>query len=94
MIVFYTYILKLNNSTYYTGITNNIARRLLEHKNGYSKSTKWHLPVTLIYLKDFSTRQASRRLEVKIKNFGAKRYLNKLKFSINNLPISSPHSQN
>ena len=35
----------------------------------------------MIYSKEFKTRKEARRLEVKIKNLGAKKYLNKLKFS-------------
>ena len=79
--IFWTYILLLNNNTHYTGITNNKIRRLKEHQDGKSKSTKWYRPVKMIYSKDFKTRKEARRLEVKIKNSGAKKYLNKLKFS-------------
>lgn len=81
MNIYYTYILLLKNNTYYTGITNNLERRLKEHQEGKSKSTKWHRPIKLIYNKSFNTRKETRRLEVKIKNLGAKKYLNKLKFN-------------
>lgn len=79
--MFLTYILLLSNNTYYTGITNNIQRRLYEHNTGQSKSTKRHLPVTLQHTIAFNTRKKARRQEVYIKKTGAKRYLNKLKFS-------------
>ena len=79
--MFYTYILLLSNKTNYTGITNNKERRLKEHQEGQSKSTKHYRPVKMIYSKEFETRKEARRLEVKIKNLGAKKYLNKLKFS-------------
>ena len=79
--VFNTYILTLKNNTYYTGITNNKTRRLKEHQDGKSKSTKHYRPVKMIYSKEFKTRKEARRLEVKIKNLGAKKYLNRLKFS-------------
>lgn len=79
--LFWTYILQLNNASHYTGITNNKVRRLKEHQDGKSKSTKWYRPVKMIYSKEFSTRKEARRLEVKIKNLGAKKYLNKLKFN-------------
>ena len=79
--MFYTYILLLSNKTNYTGITNNKVRRLEEHQNGQSKSTKHFRPVKMIYSKEFKTRKEARRLEVKIKNLGAKKYLNKLKFT-------------
>ncbi len=78
---YYTYILKLSNNTYYTGITNNIEKRVQQHEKGESKSTKWHRPIKLIYTTTHTTRTAARRLEVKIKNMGAERYLNKLQFT-------------
>ena len=77
----HTYILQLHDNSYYTGITNNMAKRLHQHQSGQSKSTKWHLPVKLIYKETHTTRIAARRLEVKIKNSGALRYLNKLRFT-------------
>lgn len=77
----YTYILKLNDGSYYTGITNNIVKRTAQHDMGQSKSTKRHLPVKLIYKMPHTTRSEARRLEVKIKNMGAARYLNKVRFT-------------
>ena len=77
----YTYILQLNNNSYYTGITNNIATRLIQHISGQSKSTKMHLPVKLVYKTTHTTRKEARRLEVKIKNMGAAKYLSKLKYT-------------
>ncbi len=79
--MFYTYILLLSNLTYYTGITNNLNRRLVEHNKGESKSTRKHLPVTLVHTETFETRLLSRKKEVYIKNKGARRYLNMLKFT-------------
>ena len=79
--LYWTYILKLNDNSYYTGITNNIIKRKSQHDMGQSKSTKWHLPVKLIYEMTHSTRKEARRMEVKIKNMGAARYLNKVRFT-------------
>lgn len=78
---YWTYILRLNDKSYYTGITNNLAKRTAQHDMGQSKSTKWHLPIKLIYQMTHSTRKEARRMEVKIKNMGAARYLNKVRFT-------------
>lgn len=72
---FFTYILQLNDKSFYTGITNNLARRIIEHQSGKSKSTKRNLPVKLCHYWTFKTRKESRLLEVKIKNRGAKKFL-------------------
>lgn len=74
------YILKMANHKLYTGITNNIARRLLQHAKGHSKSTKYHRPVILIHTEKHPNRKAARKQEVYIKNMGARKYLNRLFF--------------
>ena len=78
---YYTYILQLNDGSYYTDLTDNREKRMAQHDMGQSKSTRRHLPVKLIYITTHTTRSAARRLEVKIKNMGAARYLNKIRFT-------------
>lgn len=81
--IHYVYILKLYNGKYYTGITNDCTRRLLEHSKGRSKSTKYNLPFQLIFLVSLYSRQASRKLEVYIKNKGARKYMTQNKLDGN-----------
>lgn len=51
----YMYILKCSNGKYYTGSTNNLELRLLQHQNGEGANfTKKHLPVELVYYEEFS----------------------------------------
>ncbi len=38
MYIYYVYILKCSDNSFYTGITNNLERRLKEHKAGYNKT--------------------------------------------------------
>ena len=74
-LTFYCYIVRTKDSHHYTGITNNIIRRLQEHlhaKRGYCSR---HKPKSLIYLRAFSTRKLARQNEVEIKNNSAHRYL-------------------
>ena len=33
---YYVYILQCKDGSYYTGVTNNIERRLWEHESGYN----------------------------------------------------------
>ena len=76
----FVYILKLDNKFYYTGITKNIVQRLNQHLSRSSKSTKRYLNMKLVYSKMKPNYTEARKLEVRIKNCGAGRYLNKLKF--------------
>ena len=52
------YILKsLKDSKHYTGVTNNISRRLKEHNNGEVKSTRNRRPLKLIYTETFQQKK-------------------------------------
>lgn len=71
----YFYVLLLSDGGYYTGITNNVSRRMDEHSKGRSKSTRSRLPVVRYHYAQCSTRQIARMYEVAIKNRGAARWL-------------------
>jgi putative endonuclease len=50
----YLYILECSNGRYYTGSTNNLERRLFQHKDGEGANfTKKHLPVKLVFSQEF-----------------------------------------
>lgn len=70
----------MSTGRYYTGITKNINRRLDEHRKGQSKSTQRYLPIKLIFLTTVSDRIRARKLEVKIKNQGARKFIIMNKF--------------
>lgn len=75
------YVLYLSNGMYYTGMTANMDRRMREHESGQSWSTKRFLPLELIFVARIEGRQLARRLEVRIKSRGAKRWLNEMRFN-------------
>jgi putative endonuclease len=48
------YILLCSNGQYYTGSTNDLKRRMLQHQNGEGANfTKKNLPVELVYCEEF-----------------------------------------
>jgi len=50
----YMYILLCSNGLYYTGSTNDLDRRLEQHKNGEGANfTKKYLPVKLVYYEEY-----------------------------------------
>ncbi len=50
----YMYILECSDGSYYTGSTNNLELRLIQHQNGEGANhTKKRLPVKLIYYEEF-----------------------------------------
>ncbi|WP_236032656.1 GIY-YIG nuclease family protein [Algoriphagus pacificus] len=52
---FFVYILKCADSSYYTGVTNNIDRRFAEHQDGidFLSYTYNRRPLELVFLQDF-----------------------------------------
>ena len=68
----YTYILKCSDGTYYTGWTNDMAKRLKTHNEGKgAKYTRARLPVTLAYYEAFETKEEAMRREWEIKRAAA-----------------------
>ena len=77
----YLYILKLDYKTYYTGITNNMFRRMRKHRTKKSISTKHATYIELMHIECFKNRKEAHKKEVYIKNKGAKRYLLMTRFA-------------
>jgi len=72
------YILRsLKNQRHYTGIANDLDRRLIEHNEGSTKSTRAHVPYQRIWQSESMTRSEALKLEIKIKKRGAAKFLNK-----------------
>ena len=64
----YTYIVKCNDGTFYTGWTNDLTRRMEAHNQGRgAKYTKARRPVTLIYYEAFETKEEAMKREYAIK---------------------------
>lgn len=65
---FYTYILECADKTYYTGWTNDLAKRILVHNQGKgSKYTRARLPVKLLQSWSFDTKSGAMKFEREIK---------------------------
>ena len=68
--MYYVYILRTSGGTLYTGQTNNLERRLLEHKSHTRKSSKYMRTFesfTLCYKEEFQTRSEAMKREAEIK---------------------------
>ena len=66
--MYYVYIIhsKILNQ-YYIGQTNDLKRRIIEHKNGKSKSTSRTGDWKLVYYEAFTSRSLAMRRENKLK---------------------------
>ncbi|MBI4089713.1 MAG: GIY-YIG nuclease family protein [Candidatus Levybacteria bacterium] len=75
--MYYAYILKLKNKTYYHGSSNNLKQRLSEHQNGNVSSTKNLRPFKLIFYAAFSTKKKSINFEKYLKSSSGFAFRNK-----------------
>ena len=68
------YIVKCSDGTYYTGITTDINRRLLEHNYSFkaAKYTRSRRPVRLVYTESAGDRSIASKREYKIKKLKRK----------------------
>ena len=64
----FVYVLKLNNWKYYLWSTNNLKRRIYEHKSWAVRSTRKYIPCDLIFFKEYWTPYEARHVESKIKS--------------------------
>jgi putative endonuclease len=66
--MWYVYILKCNDGTLYTGITNDLGKRVSSHNKGTgAKYTKTRLPVEVVYHEEASNRSEASKREHQIK---------------------------
>ncbi len=64
----FTYIVKCQDQSFYTGLTNDLEKRLQKHNLGQGSAyTRARLPVTLIYYETFATHRQAAQREVAIK---------------------------
>lgn len=69
--MYYVYILtSLKNQTLYIGYTINVLKRLHEHNNGYTLSTKRYRPWKLVYVGGYFSEDNARDREVALKQYG------------------------
>jgi predicted GIY-YIG superfamily endonuclease len=94
MQLFYVYILKCRDGSYYIGHTDNLEQRLQEHQSVLFKGyTAPRRPVQLVFAQEFESRDEAFMIERKLKRwtrlkkeavisgeFGSLRLLSKKKF--------------
>ena len=63
------YILRCADDTFYTGITNDLAKRLAAHNAGTAaKYTKTRIPVEVVFVENCVDRSAALKRELQIKS--------------------------
>ena len=74
MKTYFVYILQCADNSYYTGITNNLTRRIAEHQEGCNPQfyTFFRRPITLKFFETFSNVNDAIKFEKQVKGWSRK----------------------
>ena len=76
--MYYTYVLRSTiDNQLYIGCTNNLKNRLVKHNNGFVNSTKYRLPLKLVYYEVCLDEQKAFQREKYFKTGFGRRFLSK-----------------
>jgi len=72
------YILRDRNGKIYKGVSNNLQRRIKEHKKGGTRTTSRMSGISLVYTEKFDTFEQARKRELYLKSAAGRRFLKKI----------------
>lgn len=68
--MWFVYVLLCEDSSLYTGVSNDLEKRFLDHKNGKGGHyTRSHKPIKIIYSEQLSTQSEALKRESEIKSW-------------------------
>ncbi|REA55441.1 GIY-YIG nuclease family protein [Dyadobacter luteus] len=75
MNTYHVYIVKCKDNSYYTGVTNDIERRIAQHNNGFDKSsyTFSRKPVELVFAYELNDIDQAIAFEKQLKGWSRKK---------------------
>ena len=71
------YVLRGDNSRLYKGVTNNLSRRLQEHRAGHTKTTRNMQRLRVVYTEEHVSFQYARKRELYLKSAAGRCFLKK-----------------
>lgn len=74
--IWFVYILELNNWQYYTWSTSNIENRVKYHENWKVKSTRYKRPIKLLYFREYWSIDDAKIVESWLKRMKSKKIIN------------------
>ena len=77
MYMFIVYVLKDNKKKLYKGLTNNLKRRLAEHRLGHIHTTSRMKELKLVYQEEYDTFGEARKRELYLKSAAGRKFLKK-----------------
>lgn len=74
----YVYILKSSDNRFYIGSTSDLNRRLKQHKNGHTQTTRNMKDIDLVLIQEYNNLDIARKIEKRIKKLKRKDYIQKM----------------
>ena len=79
--MYHVYILECSDTTLYTGITNDLEKRLERHRSGQGgRYTRSKTGITLVYSEEVENRSVGLKREAEIKRWTRQKKLNLIQF--------------
>ncbi len=75
--MYYVYLLKLKNDSYYTGITKDLKNRVKKHNKGDVFTTKSKRPVELVFYCAFPSKSRAANFEAYLKTGSGQAFRNR-----------------
>ncbi|MBA3723957.1 MAG: GIY-YIG nuclease family protein [Candidatus Levybacteria bacterium] len=75
--MYYTYILQLNDGSYYHGYSDDLTKRIKAHRQGSVASTKNLRPIKLVFYAAFTTKKKALAFEDYLKSSSGFAFRNK-----------------
>lgn len=72
------YVLQDSNKKLYKGVTNDLSRRLTEHKRGKTITTSRMKNLVVVYTEEFNDFSVARKRELYLKSAVGRKYLHKI----------------
>ena len=72
---YFVYVLKDDKEKLYKGMTNNLSRRLSEHKSGHTVTTSRMNNLEVVYSEEFDNFKDARKRELYFKSAAGRRFL-------------------
>ncbi len=83
LIMYYLYILRCSDDSLYTGISNDLDKRMKTHREGKgSKYVRAHSPFKMIYSEEFETKSEALKREIEIKKWSRAEKIENLRLKI------------
>lgn len=74
---YFVYVLRDKEGKLYKGMTNNLTRRLCEHKSGHTITTSRMGDLKVAYFEEFDNFNSARKRELYLKSAAGRRFLQK-----------------